>query len=214
MQPADLTRQLSGLLSSLRTDAEMALDDRWDRSDDGFAAQVDQIEAFAARFQIPLYDTTTAAEEEEEETTTHPLQATSDALDAIDLHTLQRAWHDRFNQHWDELAYSTAWKDTELAQVHQLADWFDQVVQRASTQPVGNGYYLVKRDGVTAQQLLNTLQGLDIYLANEAEGIVITEAQAMPLVCGEMVKIVLSKLSVWGEAEQALLDQLTCPSTV
>jgi hypothetical protein len=35
----------------------MALDDDWDRSNDGFQAQVENIEAFAAKYDITLTDT-------------------------------------------------------------------------------------------------------------------------------------------------------------
>lgn len=213
----DFTIALSKLLSSLYTDAEMALADEWDRADAGFETQINLIEAFATRFHIPLYDTTEEAKTDDavEDLMTQPsLQTVSSASetapDHADLSTLHQAWHDRFNWLWNQLNQS--WNETELAQVHELADGFDQVVSIAA-QTVSSNDHPIKREGVTAQQLLHTLQELDIYLANEADGIVVTEAEAMPLVCGDIIKIVFSKLSVWSEAEQALLDPLIRPST-
>jgi len=49
--------ELQNLLCELWSDANMALDDDWDRSNDGFQAQVENIEAFAAKYDITLTDT-------------------------------------------------------------------------------------------------------------------------------------------------------------
>lgn len=49
--------ELRRLLSGLYTDALMALDDTWDRSDHGFKCQISLIEKFATEFDIELEDT-------------------------------------------------------------------------------------------------------------------------------------------------------------
>lgn len=63
--------------------------------------------------------------------TAHALQTVSStpetSVDHTALKTLHRDWHDRFNQHWEQLSQS--WSETELAEVHELADGFDQVVR-------------------------------------------------------------------------------------
>ena len=48
---------LSELLSALYTDAELALNDDWDRSDAGFEAQLNAVDEFVEKYQIPIVDT-------------------------------------------------------------------------------------------------------------------------------------------------------------
>ena len=52
----ELKNELKELLSGLWTDANMALDDDWDRSDEGFEAQIELIEQFADKHGIQLTD--------------------------------------------------------------------------------------------------------------------------------------------------------------
>lgn len=53
-----MKNELKELLSCLHTDARMALDDTWDRSNDGFECQIELIEDFAKKHDIDLNDTT------------------------------------------------------------------------------------------------------------------------------------------------------------
>ena len=50
-------QELTELLSALWTDANMALDDDWDRSDSGLQAQIEAIEAFADKYSIEIEST-------------------------------------------------------------------------------------------------------------------------------------------------------------
>jgi len=52
----ELKNELKELLSGIWTDANMALDDDWDRSDEGFEAQIELIEQFADKHGIQLTD--------------------------------------------------------------------------------------------------------------------------------------------------------------
>jgi hypothetical protein len=52
----EFTQALSELLSSLCKNADMALNGEWDRSDEGFIDQIDQINEFCHKFNIPIYD--------------------------------------------------------------------------------------------------------------------------------------------------------------
>jgi len=52
----ELKNELKELLSGLWTDANMALNDDWDRSDEGFEAQIELIEQFADKHGIQLTD--------------------------------------------------------------------------------------------------------------------------------------------------------------
>ena len=54
-----MEKDIAKLLSGLWTDANMALDDDWDRSDSGFKAQITLIEEFASKYDIDLTDTRT-----------------------------------------------------------------------------------------------------------------------------------------------------------
>ena len=47
----ELLEEAIELLQNLRIDAEMALDDRWDRSDDGFEAQISLIDNFLSKLK-------------------------------------------------------------------------------------------------------------------------------------------------------------------
>ena len=44
------------LLSCLWTDAHMAIDESWDKSNDGFEAQISIIERFASKYKIEIKD--------------------------------------------------------------------------------------------------------------------------------------------------------------
>jgi len=52
----ELKNELKELLSGLWTDANMALNDDWDKSDEGFEAQIELIEQFADKHGIQLTD--------------------------------------------------------------------------------------------------------------------------------------------------------------
>lgn len=62
MLTPDFTIALLELLSSLYTDAVMALADEGDRAADEFETQIAAIAAFAKQYNIPLYDTPQRAE--------------------------------------------------------------------------------------------------------------------------------------------------------
>ena len=51
--------ELSELLSQLRIKAEMALDGHWNRCHEGYIAQIDDVNSFAKKFEIPLYYSST-----------------------------------------------------------------------------------------------------------------------------------------------------------
>jgi hypothetical protein len=48
------TEELTNLLATLRQDAWMALADHWDRTDEGFDAQVELIEDFAEKYKLGI----------------------------------------------------------------------------------------------------------------------------------------------------------------
>ena len=50
----DMEAELTNLLKCLRDDAVMALNDTWDRSDDGFKSQIELIDNFAKQFNLEL----------------------------------------------------------------------------------------------------------------------------------------------------------------
>ena len=52
----ELKNELKELLLGIWTDANMALNDDWDRSDEGFEAQIELIEQFADKHGIQLTD--------------------------------------------------------------------------------------------------------------------------------------------------------------
>ncbi len=57
--PPNFVTDLSALLSSLATDAQMALDDRWNPSgegSEGFTAQIDLIKDFSKKWRIPIIE--------------------------------------------------------------------------------------------------------------------------------------------------------------
>ena len=49
-----IVQDLLTRLSSLRKDAEMALSDEWDRSDEGFQSQIDLIDGLVNQYQLVL----------------------------------------------------------------------------------------------------------------------------------------------------------------
>jgi len=51
-----MEEDIQKLLSGLYTDALLALDDTWDRSDEGFKAQIQLIEKFGAEHDIEIID--------------------------------------------------------------------------------------------------------------------------------------------------------------
>ena len=51
-----MEEDIKKLLTGIYTDACMALDDTWDRSDDGFTAQIQLIEDFATDHNIEIED--------------------------------------------------------------------------------------------------------------------------------------------------------------
>lgn len=57
LKPQLLIEDLTNLLSGLYTDAEMALNGDWERTDEGFEAQLDAIDRFVDKYQIPIVDT-------------------------------------------------------------------------------------------------------------------------------------------------------------
>ena len=57
LKPQLLIEDLTNLLSGLYTDAEMALSGDWERTDAGFEAQLDAIDRFVDKYQIPIVDT-------------------------------------------------------------------------------------------------------------------------------------------------------------
>ena len=52
-----LKEDLELLLSQITTDAQMALDDTWDRSDDGFVAMQENVYDFAYKYKLNVKTT-------------------------------------------------------------------------------------------------------------------------------------------------------------
>lgn len=52
----EMKKELEHLLSDIITDANMALDDTWDRSDDGFVAILENIYDFTNRYKLKTLD--------------------------------------------------------------------------------------------------------------------------------------------------------------
>jgi hypothetical protein len=60
----DLKEDTEHLLSGILTDASMAIEDVWDRSDDGFQCQMELIYEFREKYQLDIMDTRVAEERE------------------------------------------------------------------------------------------------------------------------------------------------------
>ena len=61
----EFKQELSSLLSTIYTDAEMAINGEWDKSDEGFEVQQNLIKIFCYKHNIPLVIEDEKEEEEE-----------------------------------------------------------------------------------------------------------------------------------------------------
>ena len=52
----EMEKDLEMLLSCIHTDANMAIEDVWDRGDDGFEAQIESINDFCSKHKLAIGD--------------------------------------------------------------------------------------------------------------------------------------------------------------